>query len=108
MLLAAQTTGAQSGVGAGTVNLLTMVLYIVFFGAVMYFIVIRPQKKREKENKQMLASLKVGDNVTTIGGICGKIVKVQDDILTIEVGTDKVKLVFERWAIRDVEKPISD
>jgi len=76
--------------------------------AVFYFLIIRPQRKREKENRKMLESLKVGDNVTTIGGICGKIVAIRDDILTVEVGTDKVKLVFERWAIRSVDKPISD
>ena len=73
---------------------------------VMYFLIIRPQRKRDKENKEMLASLKVGDNVTTIGGVCGKIVNIRDDVLTLEVGKDKVKLVFERWAIRDVDRPI--
>ena len=80
------------------------ILMIVIF----YFFIIRPQRKREKETREMLESLKVGDNVTTIGGICGKIVAIRDDILTVEVGTDKVKLVFERWAIRSVDKPISD
>ena len=55
----------------------------------------------------MLASLKVGDNITTIGG-SAKIVSIKDDILTVEVGVDKVKLVFERWAIRDVDRPVSD
>ena len=48
-----------------------------------------------------------GDNITTIGGICGKVVGIRDDILTIEVGRDKVNLVIERWAVRDVDKPIS-
>ncbi|HOB19702.1 MAG TPA: preprotein translocase subunit YajC [Candidatus Atribacteria bacterium] len=75
---------------------------------VFYFMLIRPQRKKEKETKEMLASLKVGDNVTTIGGICGKITAIRDDVVTIEVGNDKVKLVFERWAIRDVDRPISD
>lgn len=80
-----------------------IILIVVF-----YFMLIRPQRKKEKETKEMLASLKVGDNVTTIGGICGKITAIRDDIITIEVGNDKVKLVFERWAIRDVDRPISD
>lgn len=95
---------AAGGIGLILANLAPFILMIVVF----YFLLIRPQKKRDKENKQMLASLKVGDNVTTIGGICGKIVAIRDDILTVEVGTDKVKLVFERWAIRNVDKPISD
>jgi len=84
-------------------SLLPFVLLIVVF----YFMIIRPQRKKEKETREMLASLKVGDNVTTIGGICGKIVRIRDDIITIEVGPDKVKLVLERWAIRSVDKPIS-
>lgn len=92
------------GVAAIIGSLLPFALMIAIF----YFMIIRPQRKREKENKQMLESLKVGDNITTIGGICGKIVGIRDDILTVEVGTDKVKLVFERWAIRSVDKPISD
>ncbi len=92
------------GVAAVIGTLLPFILMIVIF----YFFIIRPQRKREKETREMLESLKVGDNVTTIGGICGKIVAIRDDILTVEVGTDKVKLVFERWAIRSVDKPISD
>lgn len=92
------------GVAAIIGSLLPFILMIVIF----YFFIIRPQRKREKETREMLESLKVGDNVTTIGGICGKIVAIRDDILTVEVGTDKVKLVFERWAIRSVDKPISD
>jgi len=85
-------------------QLAPFVLLIVVF----YFLLIRPQRKKDKENKMMLANLKVGDNITTIGGICGKITAIRDDILTIEVGTDKAKLVFERWAVRNVDKPISD
>lgn len=106
LFLAQATTTATEpgGIGLILANLAPFILMIV----VMYFLLIRPQRKRDKENKQMLASLTVGDNVTTIGGICGKIVAVRDDVLTIEVGTDKVKLVFERWAIRDVDRPISD
>ena len=106
MLFLAQTApaGEPGGIAAIIASLAPFILMIV----VMYFLLIRPQRKKDKENKQMLASLTVGDNITTIGGICGKIVAVRDDVLTIEVGADKVKLVFERWAIRDVDRPISD
>ncbi len=85
-------------------NLAPFVLLIVVF----YFLLIRPQRKRDKENKAMLSAVKVGDNITTIGGICGKIISIRDDVLTVEVGSDKVKLVIERWAIRNVDKLISD
>ena len=108
MAQAAKNTKAAAGTpgGAGLMiaNLLPFVLLIVIF----YFMLIRPQKKKDKESKAMLASLKVGDNVTTIGGLCGKITSIRDDVLTLEVGADKVKLVYERWSIRDVDKPISD
>lgn len=90
-----------------TALLIQSLLPFVMLIAIFYFMIIRPQRKREKETREMLASLKVGDNVTTIGGICGKIVRIRDDIITIEVGPDKVKLVLERWAIRNVDKPIS-
>jgi len=88
--------------------LIAQILPFALMILVFYFLLIRPQKKREKETKQMLSALKVGDNITTIGGICGKIVKVQDDVFTIEVGSDKVKLVIERWAVKNVERPITD
>jgi preprotein translocase subunit YajC len=88
--------------------LIAQILPFAVMILVFYFLLIRPQKKREKETRQMLSALKVGDNITTIGGICGKIVKVQDEVLTIEVGADKVKLVIERWAVKNVEKTITD
>ncbi|HHU77449.1 MAG: preprotein translocase subunit YajC [Caldicoprobacterales bacterium] len=107
MLLAAQTAAGAEGAG-GFGLIIAQIAPFLLMIVVMYFLIIRPQRKRDKENKEMLASLKVGDNVTTIGGVCGKIVNIRDDVLTLEVGKDKVKLVFERWAIRDVDRPISD
>ena len=78
---------------------LPLVLLIVL----MYFLLIRPQKKREKETSEMRNSIRVGDEVVTIGGICGRIVKTKDDTLVIEVGADKVKFEVMRWAISKVE-----
>ncbi|MFU0801156.1 MAG: preprotein translocase subunit YajC [Xylanivirga thermophila] len=97
--------GQPISTGAAIAQLL---MPLVFFFVIMYFFIIRPQKKREKETTEMLNSIKVGDNITTIGGICAKVVGIRDDVLTIEVGKDKVNLVIERWAIKEVEKPISD
>ena len=82
------------------VQLLPMILIFVVF----YFLLIRPQRKKDKEAKQMLANLKVGDRVCTIGGIYGTIVRIKDDVMTIEVGENKTQLVFARWAIRNVEQ----
>ena len=109
MLITALTATTPAAPGGSNLtmmlaNLAPFILMIVVF----YFLLIRPQRKKDKESKQMLANLAVGDNITTIGGVCGKITAIRDDVLTVEVGSDKVKLVFERWAIRDVDRPISD
>ena len=80
------------------VTLLPLVLLIV----IMYFLLIRPQKKREKSVTAMRNSIKVGDEVITIGGICGKIVKTKDETLTIQVGADKTKFEIMRWAVSKV------
>ena len=92
------STGAMINYTA--VQLLPMILIFVVF----YFMLIRPQRKKDKEAKQMLANLKVGDRVCTIGGIYGTIVRIKDDVLTIEVGEQKNQLVVARWAIRNVEQ----
>jgi preprotein translocase subunit YajC len=68
----------------------------------MYFMLIRPQKKKEKEVTAMRAGLKVGDHIVTIGGICGKIVKVKDETIVIAVGADKVKMELMKWAVSQV------
>ena len=69
----------------------------------MFAIMIIPQRKRDKKVKEMLAALKPGDRVRTIGGIYGTIGSVKDDVITLIVGPDKVRLVFARGAISTVE-----
>ena len=82
------------------VQFVPMILIFVVF----YFLLIRPQRKKDKEAKAMLDNLKVGDRICTIGGIYGTIVRIKDDVLTIEVGEQKTQMVFARWAIRNVEQ----
>lgn len=82
------------------------ILYIAFFIGIMYLLIFLPQKRRDKKNKEMLNTLSVGSNITTIGGITGKIVNIKDDELTIESGIENTKILVKRWAIKDVEKPI--
>lgn len=82
------------------INLLPMILILVVF----WFVLIRPQRKKDKEAKDMLNKLKVGDRICTIGGIYGTIVRIKDDVLTVEVGEAKTQMVFARWAIRNVEE----
>ena len=90
----------SSQIIAMAIQLLPMILIFVVF----YFLLIRPQRKKDKEAKQMLESLKVGDRICTLGGIYGTIVRIKDDVLTVEVGEQKAQLVFARWAIRNVEQ----
>ena len=85
-------------------DMLSMVIMIVVMVVVFYFLLIRPQRKKDKEAKKMLENLKVGDRICTIGGIYGTIVRIKDDVLTIEVGEQKAQLVVARWAIRNVEQ----
>ncbi|MBQ3924056.1 MAG: preprotein translocase subunit YajC [Firmicutes bacterium] len=79
-------------------TLIPLVLLIV----VMYFLIIRPQKKREREVNRMRSNLHVGDEIITIGGICGKIVKTKEDSIVIQVGADKTKFEMMRWSVSKV------
>ncbi len=78
------------------------ILPLILLVVIMYFLLIRPQKKREKSVTAMRNAIKVGDEVITIGGICGKVVKTKDETLTIQVGADKTKFEVMRWAISKV------
>lgn len=84
--------------GNPIVSLIPMALVLVFF----YFFIIKPQKKREKEVHKMRSELKVGDNIITIGGILGKVVKVKEDIIQIEVGTEKTVIEILKSAVGTV------
>lgn len=76
---------------------------LIFIFAIFYFMIIRPQQKREKDRRTMLANLKEGDEVVTIGGIFGKILNLKDDVVTLDVG-DKIKIKVTRSAIGNVVK----
>ena len=81
--------------------------------AVFYFLLIRPQRKRDKEKRAMLDALKVGDKVVTIGGICGKVSKIKDNYVFIEtgnIGTEDQKSVIkmERSSINTVEQKVKN
>ena len=99
----------QAGPMELIISLLPMLILIVVF----YFILIRPQRKRDKETKAMLESLKVGDKIVTIGGICGKIVKIKDTFVFVEtgnIGTEAEKCVIkmERDSVKSVEKKVTN
>lgn len=83
---------------------LGLVLYMGFFFGLMYFLIIRPQKKKTKQLTDLRNSVRSGDNVVTIGGIVGKVVNVKEDEFVLEVGAAKTKLTFKKWAISSIEK----
>ena len=70
----------------------------------LYFIIYRPQKKQEKKDAAMRNSLEIGDQVTTIGGVIGRVVAIKDDTFVLETGADRVKIRFTKTAIGSVEK----
>ena len=82
---------AANGANAGKSQISLIVMMVLLFG-VMYFVMIRPQKKKQKEEQQMRDSIEVGDEITTIGGLTGKIVQVTDDTITFETGEDRVRI----------------
>ena len=84
-----------------------IIMMVVLFGA-MYFFMIRPQKKQEKQIAEMRNNLMVGDEVTTNGGIMGRVVHVKDDVVTLETGSDRLKIKVRKWAIATVDKKVDE
>ena len=99
---AAAADGAQqvSSVAALATTFLPLILIFVVF----WFMLIRPQRKKAKQVKEMLNNLKAGDRICTIGGIYGTITGLKDDTITLSVGKDNLSMVVARWGIRSVEE----
>ena len=88
---------------AGTGDVISMVIMILAMVAIFYFLMIRPQRKKDKAVKNMLAALKVGDRICTIGGFYGTIAAMKEDTVTLTLGSLENTVVIARWAIRSVE-----
>ena len=82
----------------------SMIIYFAVIIFVFYFFLLRPENKKKKQMTEMRNSLSVGDNITTIGGIVGKIVHIEDEYLTLETGEDRVRLQVTKWAVSTVGK----
>ena len=89
---------------SSTLGLLGTMLPFALVLVVMYFLMIRPQRKKDKQTQDMRNSLEIGDSVTTIGGIVGRVVALKDDTVVLETGTERNKVRFKKWAVQDVEK----
>ena len=94
---------ASSGSGAGNAaqggSMWGSLIMIVGFVALMYFMLIRPQKKQQKKEKQMRDSIQIGDEIITIGGIYGRVVSLKEDSLVIESSGDRSKIQIQRSAV---------
>ena len=77
-----------------------LIIYVLIFAA-LYFFMIRPNSKKKKQEEELKKNIDIGDDITTIGGICGKVVAVreEDDEIIVETGADRVKLRFKKWCI---------
>ena len=94
----------ETASSAGAGNIVTLVLPIIIVIIFMYLILYIPQKRQEKKDTQMRNSIDVGDEVTTIGGIVGRVASIKDDTFVLETTSDRVKIRFRRSAISSVEK----
>lgn len=95
LLLDAAAAG-EGGAGSTLLSFLPLVVII----AIMYFLMIRPQRKREKEVQEMRSKLEVGDEIVTAGGIIGRVVSIREDSIVVETGSDRSKIRIARWAVQ--------
>lgn len=97
-------TLTASGTATGGSIWTIILLYAAVIGG-LYFLVIRPQSKKKKKEEKMRGNVQIGDNVTTIGGIVGRVVGIKEDVdsIVIETGTDRAKLRIKRWAIGSID-----
>lgn len=91
-----ETTASGSAAGGGMMIVSLIVIFVL-----MYFLMIRPQKKKEKEAKAMQDNIQIGDEIVTIGGIVGLVVRKGDDNVVIETGGEKNKMRIKLWAVSE-------
>ena len=87
-----------------TESMVSLFFTLALMVVLLYFMIYRPQKKQEKKDAAMRNSLEIGDQVTTIGGVIGRVVAIKDDTFVLETGSDRVKIRFTKTAIGSVEK----
>ncbi len=92
-LFLTETTVSAAGGMTSTLIMLAMMM------GIFYFMLIRPENKRKKEAEAMRSAVKIGDRITTIGGICGTVVNVKEDKLVLETGADQVRIELAKWAL---------
>ena len=103
-----EAAATDAAAASGKVNAITTLVMLAAMIAVFYFFMYRPQKQQEKESTDMRNNLKVGDEVTTIGGVIGKIVSIKDETVTIETSNERNKIRILRSAVRNVDVHAED
>ncbi len=99
---------AGNATATQSASMISTLVFLAVMLAVFYFFMIRPQRKQEKETKSMLDNLQVGDEITTIGGIIGKIISIKDETVLIETSKDCTKIRILRTAVRNVDVHAED
>lgn len=101
-LLLLSTSASTAAGGDSTLSMIMNYGFLALIFVVFYFFLIRPQRKRQKQETEMRKSLQVGDEVTTIGGIIGRVVSIKDDTILIETGSDRAKIRLKTAAVASV------
>lgn len=94
------TLEAAPATAGGSMSTWVMIIYIIVIFGAMYFLMIRPQKKKQKEEQKMRENLQVGDEIVTIGGIYGRVISLKEDTIVIESQSDHSKITVARWALQ--------
>lgn len=89
---------------AGAAGNYSLIIMLAVMGAALYFLMWRPQKKKEKQAQDLRNSIDIGDEVTTIGGIVGRVVSLKEDTFVLETSGERSRMRFKRWAIQEVGK----
>ncbi|MBR1456299.1 MAG: preprotein translocase subunit YajC [Oscillospiraceae bacterium] len=95
LILAASSSASGGG---------SMIFMLIAMFAIFYFLMIRPENKKKKKMEEMRNSISLGEEITTIGGITGKVVQVTEDTITFETGEDRVRIQVKKWAISTTAK----
>lgn len=99
------STGSTGGMGLGSMGIISTLIYFAVIIAVFYFILIRPQKKQQKEHDAMVASVEIGDSIVTTSGFYGVVIDVADRIVVVEFGSNKnCRIPMQKQAIAEIEK----
>ena len=98
LFLTEDATAVAAGGGA------SMIIMLIAMFAIFYFLIIRPENKRKKKTEEMRSSLSVGDEITTIGGITGKIGQISEETITFETGEDRVRIQIKKWGVSTTAK----